>query len=83
MAEHPHAGKRVVGLLFAFDGYNEVPPHVIGVLPRGDMTRNVRRILQKTDSHMIVDTSLAGEPIYTMSIKDITNSLNENAEKVK
>ena len=72
-----NSGKRIAGLLFALGKNRENAPHIIGVLPRGDMTRNLRSVLKKTDSHLIIDTSLAGEPIYTMKTSDITSNLNE------
>lgn len=69
-------GKRVAGILIAFGNYNDEPPHVVGILPRGDMTRNLRRILKKDDSHVVVDTSSNVKPIYPMTIKSITENLN-------
>jgi len=67
---------RVVGLLFAFGEYQNEPPHVVGVLPRGDMTRNLRNILKSEDSHVVIDTSCACQPIYTMTVKNIAENLN-------
>jgi len=66
---------RVVGILFAFGEYQNEPPHVVGVLPRGDMTRNLRSILKKEDAHVVIDTSRT-QPIYTMTVKNIAENLN-------
>ena len=67
---------RVVGILFAFGEYQDKPAHVVGILPRGDMTKNLRKILKKEKSHMVVDTSHAGKPIYFMTVENITDNLN-------
>jgi hypothetical protein len=40
------------------------------------MTRNLREILKRNNSHVIVDTSVADDPIYLMKVDDITNNLN-------
>lgn len=71
-----NSDKRVVGMLFAFGEYRNEPPHVIGILPREDMTRNLRRILKNADSHLIIDTSLVNEPVYIMPTEDIARNLN-------
>jgi len=71
-----NSGKRIAGLLLAFGEYDQEPPHVIGILPRNDMTRNLREILKRDNSHVIVDTSVADDPIYLMKVDDITNNLN-------
>ncbi len=69
-------GKRIAGILIAFGEYKDEPPHVVGILPRGDMTKNLRRILKKDKSHVIVDTSCANRPIYPISLKGITENIN-------
>lgn len=67
---------RVAGVLFSFGEYENEAPHVVGVLPRGDMTKNLRRILKDNQSHIVVDTSRAHDPVYPMTVKNIAENLN-------
>jgi PHP family Zn ribbon phosphoesterase len=67
---------RIVGLLFAFGEYDKEPPHIVGVLPRGDMTRNLRKILKAEDAHVVVDTSQPTKSVYLMATKSIVQNLN-------
>ncbi len=67
---------RVAGVLFSFGEYENEPPHVVGVLPRGDMTKNLRTILKENRSHVVVDTSRAHDPVYQMTLKNIAENLN-------
>lgn len=71
-----NSDQKIAGVLFAFGGYKNESPHVIGILPRETMTRNLRKQLKTSGEHVVVDTSRLGQPIYRMTPEDITKNLN-------
>lgn len=75
--DHTVHGKRLAGLLFYIGSREDNQPHVIGVLPRDYLPRDVRKRLHRIDAHLVVDTSFGRTPVYSMTTRNITDNVNE------
>lgn len=68
--------KLVKGYILDFGDDTHVDPHVIGILPRGKMTRNLRRLLKRDDAYAVVDSSTTGDAVYPMTLTNIVHNVN-------
>lgn len=69
-------GGALAGLLITIGRVDDEDPHIIGVLPRQQMPRDVRRQLKKHDAHVIVDTRSGGSPSYRMTTTNIAENVS-------
>lgn len=68
--------KQVKGYILDFGDDAQVDSHVVGILPRSRMTRNLRRILKRDDAYAVVDSSTTGHAVYRMTLKNIVENVN-------